>query len=275
MRRLFMQAIKYKWMANNGNLEPFLFTHESNKIERTSLLNTDISLSIGEKHCIGYIAKGKHIECPENRIMKGDWNCNECKLRDDFFMCIKCDGSECINAKQRGGCMENLYFVYLAAFHDILKVGISYQFRLLERLIEQGADFGAKIASIKDGKDVRVIEQKIMSDLNIVDRLRGEQKQKLLFGNPNKCIENITSSVKTLKNNSVGKHMIPIEIYDLRNYYRLENVLCEPKKINIENNTKLGGKIVAAKGNILVGKNNEGFFSFNAHELIGRTFNYN
>ncbi len=270
---LSMQAIKYKWMPHDGTPEPHLFLSGDGGISRTRLLNNEISLSLGERHCIGHFVNGRHVKCPGNRVVN-DANCNECKLRDDFFMCMKCDGSECINKKQRSGCEENIYFIYLAAFGSILKVGISYRFRLMERLIEQGADFGAKIAAVKDGKEVRTIEQKIKHDLNIVDRLTGEQKQGLLFGNPNTCIENIFSSINTLKNNG-GIEMVQPEVYDLRGYYRLENVVLEPEKLKIKNGTKIEGSVVAAKGNIVIVKNGGSFLSFNSHDLIGREIKLN
>ncbi|MBI3190926.1 DUF2797 domain-containing protein [archaeon] len=264
-----MQTIKYKWTTNNSTLEPSLFFLD-NGIRKFDIMNKHISMSVGERRCIGHFSNGKHVPCPDNRLLDSGYNCNECKLNDDFFMCMKCDGSVCMNEKLRNNCIENKFFVYLAAFDSVIKVGISQQFRLIERLIEQGADFGAKIAAVKDGKEVRVIEQEISSYLNIVDRLTGDQKHKLLFGNPNKSIQMLVSSINSLKNNGVSKYMVPTEIYDLRSYYKLDSVSFEPRKIKMGDNVNIQGDVVAAKGNIVILKTDSGFQSFNAHDLIGR-----
>ncbi len=265
-----MQALKYKWLTKSGGFEPTLFLSDRKEIRRISLMNSVVSLSLGNRYCVGYFSGGRHVECPEKRAVHGEWACNECKLNDDFFMCMKCDGSECINQKQRQACSENNYFIYLAAFDSMLKVGISYHFRLLERLIEQGADFGAKIAAVKDGKDVRTVERYIKSYLKIADRVTGAQKQGLLFCNPNVSVQNINSSISLLRNNGIAKYMVAPEIYDLRNYYGLENVHYHPAPLKVSDGMKIEGRVVAAKGNIVVIKNDDRFVSFNAHDLIGR-----
>ncbi|MCX6815560.1 MAG: DUF2797 domain-containing protein, partial [Candidatus Aenigmarchaeota archaeon] len=205
-----MQVIKYKWLTSEATMEPFLFVKDK-EIERIALFDQKLSFTLGKRMCIGYFKNGKHMPCPYKRVVDTG-HCNECKLHDDFFFCIKCTGEECINEKQRGSCKENSYFVYLAAFNSILKVGISYQFRLLERLIEQGADFAAKIAVVKDGKDVRSVEQEIKNYLQIVDRVVGNEKHKMLFCNPNIAVANIFNAINSLKNNGVSKHMIHPEV---------------------------------------------------------------
>jgi len=251
-------------------MEPFLFAHDGKEIKRIDLFSNTFSLSIGRKTCIGYFHEGKHVSCPNRREISGEWHCNECKLNDDFFLCMKCTGEECINDKQRSSCEANMYFVYLAAFNSLLKVGISYHFRLLERLIEQGADFAAKIACVKDGKEVRLVEQEIKNYLNIQDKVAGDEKYRMLFGNPNLAVANIVQALSNLRNNGVSKYMVPTEVYDLRSYYHLNNVPYMPEKLHIKDNTRLSGTCVAAKGNILVFRNENRFFSVNAHEMIGR-----
>ena len=265
-----MQMIKYKWNSVDDIMQPFMFLSDSGKIKKAKLFDEDISMRIGDRTCIGHFSKSKHVQCKEKRAVTGEWNCNECKLRDDFFMCMPCDGTECINSKQRHGCEESKYYIYLAAFDSVLKVGISQQFRIMERLIEQGADFGAKIAYMKDGKDVRVVEQEIRSKLDIVDRMTGDQKQKMIFANPNTCVSNIISAINKLKSNGISKYMITPEIYDLRNHYRLANVHHDPRRARISDGTHIEGSVVAAKGNIIIMNDVKGFFSFNAHDLIGR-----
>jgi len=259
-----MQITKYRW----ENWEPTLILRDNDYMSKIRLINQKINFRIGKKMCIGFYKNGKHNPCPKSREILTDWFCRDCIKKDDFFLCVKCDGSDCINEKQRGSCKENNYFIYLAAFDNILKVGISYEFRFLERLVEQGADLAAKIVFLKDGKKARQMEQEIKQQLNVVDRIRGFQKHEILFGDPNKCAVNIMNALSKLEKN--GFDIKDTEIYDLRNYYRLGNILSKPQKIEIKENTELKGEVVSAKGNIIVFRNEESFFSINSHDIIGR-----
>ena len=99
-----MQAIKYKWLSTTEGLEPFIFVKNGSDIDKIRLINQNISLSIGKKHCIGYFKNGRHIDCPHNRTVDSGWHCNECRINDDFFLCVKCTGEKCINEKQQTSC---------------------------------------------------------------------------------------------------------------------------------------------------------------------------
>ncbi|HLC67696.1 MAG TPA: DUF2797 domain-containing protein [archaeon] len=263
-----MQFVKYRWETSGLSGEPFLSVRKDNTVGKVRLLDQDVSMKIFEKTCIGYTKKTRHHPCPQNRQVDDERMCRECMLNDDFFMCVKCDGSECINDPQRNSCAKSKYYVYLAAFSDVLKVGISQEHRVLERLIEQGADMGAKIALIQDGKLVREIEQKIRSELGIKDRLRGIEKQKLLFGNPNTSAINIFTAFAKLRKN-FGEYLIGPEIYNLQSIYRINSLSEHPKPFSLDYGSSIEGRIVAAKGNILVMRNSEGLHSFDANKMIG------
>lgn len=264
-----MQAVKYKWLVSREAAEPFMVLRAESGLERLKLLGESVSIKAGMKSCIGYYRDGRHFECPQKMALHSGWCCNECRMNDDYFLCMQCTGAECINTKQRQECSELVYYIYLAAFGDLLKVGISLERRIMERLVEQGADMGALIALVKDGKDVRLIEQQICRELGIVDRIRGAQKHELIFGNPNAAALNILNAINSLKG-KFSSYMIRPEIHDLRAYYRLHNVVSEPKKFSVTDGSEISGTIVAAKGNILIFENNGTFYSLNSHDLIGR-----
>ncbi|MFC2143080.1 DUF2797 domain-containing protein [Candidatus Aenigmatarchaeota archaeon] len=230
-----MQIIKYRW----EKWRPLFIIRDDGKLTKLDLLNNDISFKLGKKRCIGYYKSGKYRPCPDNVEIESGWSCNDCVKKDDFFMCVKCDGSGCINEKQRKSCKKNKYFIYLASFDSILKVGISYEFRLLERFVEQGADMAAKIAVVKDGKEARQIEQRIKKYLNITDRVRGESKN--IFGDPNKSIVNILDSIDKLM--KAGFDLIEPEIFDLRRYYNLQNITKHPSLLTIKDDIKLIGNV--------------------------------
>lgn len=259
-----MQIVKYKW----EDWEPSFVLADNGNTDKLRLLNQEISLKTVKKRCIGFFQAGRHFKCPENREITSGWSCDPCKVMDDYFMCIRCDGRGCINPKQRDSCMKNNYFVYLAAFGQILKVGISYERRLLERLVEQGADFGAKIAMIRDGKNVRIIEQQIKQSLSAVDRVLGDEKHANLFANPNQSAASIYKAILRLRSNNLGCLIAP-EIYDMRKYYMLHNVPVIPEKMEIKDSLSIIGKVVAAKGNMLILNSEDSFYSINAHRLIG------
>lgn len=235
-------------------------------MERIRLFNSEIHATIGEKRCTGFFLDGRHSECGE-RIDYGS-QCNSCVLKDRFSLCFRCTGEKCINEKRRDACKEEHYMIYLAAFNSILKVGISFERRFIERLVEQGADFGAIVGRVKDGLVVRQIEQRIASALGITDRVKGDEKKRMLFCNPNVAMQNITQAIKKLRS-EFAQYLIQPQIFDLRRYYRLHNVFLEPKAMTVEENTELKGHVVAAKGNIMVIENGE-FSAVNAHELLGR-----
>lgn len=270
-----MQAIKYKWVFSHGGAEPFLIVRNPEGLDRMQLFGGEFSMTICGKKCVGYYRGGRHSECPQQRTIESGWCCNECRLNDDYFLCMQCNGSECINRKQRKECSENVYYIYLAAFSGVLKVGISLERRVLERLVEQGADLGALVALVKDGKEVRLVEQRIAKELSITDRIRGAQKHELIFGNPNLAAINIFNAIKKLRENGFGEYIIPPEIYDLRPYYRLENIFGTPEKISVSDGCVVDGSVVAAKGNIMILENKGSFYSLNSHDLIGREIESN
>ncbi|HLC77434.1 MAG TPA: DUF2797 domain-containing protein [archaeon] len=263
-----MQLVKYKWDVKGLSGQPFLFARDGKETVKIKLFDEKISMKLGKRTCIGYNKNGTHFECPSKRSVDNERVCRECALNDDFFMCMKCTGEECINEPQRPSCMENKYFIYLAAFSSMLKVGISYEFRILERLIEQGADMGAKIGMVKDGKLAREVEQKISKELNISDRISGVDKQRMLFGSPNVASMNIFNAYNKLRTNGVSSHLINPEIYNLQSIYRVSSISNMPLSIDVKEGAAVEGDIVAAKGNIIIVKNSTGLFSINASKMV-------
>lgn len=265
-----MQLVKFKWNVNRDLTgEPSLVARRGSELVNIPLLENRLDLNLGKKTCIGHNRKGKYYSCPKSREITTEKMCRECVLNDDFFMCVKCDGSECLNDSQRNDCAKNNYHIYLAAFSSVLKVGISHEFRLIERLVEQGADMGAKIGTVQDGKLVREIEQKIRKELGIIDRVSGEDKQKMIFGNINTASINIFNAYSKLKMNGISKYLVHPEIYNFQNIYRLYNVQSHPAPLVLEEGARIHGDVLASKGNIIILRNNDGLFSVNASKLIG------
>ncbi len=251
------QIVKYRW----ENWEPAFFLSDGSKMP---LFGQRLSMTVGEKKCIGYVKNGKRFKCPHENKTVYENVCDGCKKMDDYYFCMCCSG-ECLNPRKRGQCLKGRYVVYMAAFDSLLKIGISVEHRLMERLVEQGADFGTNLMTITDGKAVRKIEQKIRSSLEITDRICGKTKSSVIFGDPNSSVHALNEKIKLLK---VSFPDIDSEIFDLRKFYRLENVTETPVFIEPPGNS-FEGEVVAAKGNIII-INNGSWQMANAHRFIGR-----
>lgn len=261
-----MQAIKYRW----EEWEPCLVLRNEERLEKMRLFGAALSMTVGKKHCIGFSSSGRSYPCPELKEIESGYYCAGCVASDDFFPCVQCTGAECINPDRRGECEEENYFIYFAAFNSLLKVGVSFEYRLLERLVEQGADFGAKVGLVKDGKTARLVEQSIRRSLGITDRVTGHQKHENLFCDPNRCAAKIRGALSMLRFSGFSRYLVPPEIYDLRTHYRLHEVVAQPARLDIAERTVVSGRIVAAKGNLLVLHNSSGYYTMNSHSLIGR-----
>ena len=261
------QIFRIQWQ----NFNPTIEIREDDGIKSWPLFEQKISWKIGKKYCVGYWKNG-YRPCPNNAEISYGSKCKVCKQLDEYFSCVKCDGSKCLNKGKRKMCMNDEFYIYLASFDSLLKVGISRTYRLRLRLIEQGADFGAKIVRIKDGKIARQTEQKIAKTLNIIDRVNGQQKFNNLFADPNLSLKNLSDGIERLK--KIGMLKNDAEIFDLRKFYHLEKISAIPKFITKLENKTLNGKIVSLKGNLMIVETDDDFIAVNTHELLGRKIKF-
>lgn len=173
----------------------------------------------------------------------------------------------CKNPKQRHGCEQNKYWIYLAAFGGMLKVGCSYERRFFERMIEQGADFGCRLGIIQDGGYARLLEQKIARYLGLPDKIDGSMKQAKMFGDPNSSVVSIASAIAKL----IDGNLIDLrpETFDFRQYYRLDNVVIRPRPVQVMPGMRFIGDVLATKGNIIVMRTAAGTISLDARRLVG------
>ncbi len=247
---------------------------KNDKEHEIDLFSEPIDIEIGKLCCIGFRKNGKLFPCVNKNEIPSGWQCPDCIKKDDYAHCIRCDGSTCFNPEQRPGCMKNDYYIYLAAFGDLLKVGLSFKFRSLQRFVEQGADFAARIAHLKDGRVARKLEQHIAKTLNTIDRVKGTQKFDQLFKDPCESMKNITNAIDMLKENNIN-YLIEPEIEDLRAFYRLENIKHHPEHMEISSGVRMKGQVIACKGNLIFLENEKGTFAINSHRLVGRMVKVN
>ncbi|MBI5332281.1 MAG: DUF2797 domain-containing protein [Candidatus Aenigmarchaeota archaeon] len=261
-----MQIIGYKW-KNGDSWSPKLITIEDDRIRFHDLFDKDISMKIGGLYCIGYFTNGKRSPCPTNEKLEKGTVCKACEEKDYYHKCLGCSG-ECINEKHRETCKDTTFYTYLTTFGPLLKVGISQEHRFFERMIEQGAELGIKFGRIKDGKEARQLEQRIKRLLLCEDRVYGDTKERHMFGDPNAVMLKLRNALETIQ--KFGMSSINTEIYDFRKYYKLNNVTKQPKPIIINTGTVIEGTVIAAKGNLLILKKGDDFYTINVHRLVAR-----
>ena len=106
---------------------------------------TELEYTLGDRHCAGALTESGHVPCAERTAPK-------CPQHRSTWVCAKCTGT-CL--KDEMDCIEP-HVVYLAAFApDTFKVGVTKEWRLETRLREQGADRGARVTTVPDGRIAR------------------------------------------------------------------------------------------------------------------------
>lgn len=145
---------------------PALLVSDDDGLDRVELTTgQEISYSLGDRHCAGTIHEGQHLAC-------GATKAPHCQDHSHVWVCARCTG-ECL--KDEMDCYDT-HAVYLAAFApDVFKVGVTRAERLETRLREQGADRGAHIRTVSNGRIAREIEAGLAAE--IPDRVRVPTKR--------------------------------------------------------------------------------------------------
>jgi hypothetical protein len=127
--------------------------------------DTELDYALGERHCAGAVTDSGHIPCSASTAP-------QCPQHRSTWVCAKCTGT-CL--KDEMDCVEP-HVVYFAAFApDTFKVGVTKEWRLETRLREQGADRGARLTTVPDGRIAREREAEIAAE--IPDRVRVPRKR--------------------------------------------------------------------------------------------------
>ncbi len=124
-----------------------------------------LSYTLDGRHCAGTLHEGQHLSCAAD-------DAPYCQDHSHVWVCARCTGT-CL--KDEMDCYDS-HAVYLAAFApDVFKVGVTRRERLETRLREQGADRGAHIRTVSNGRIAREIEANLATEIS--DRIRVPTKQ--------------------------------------------------------------------------------------------------
>jgi len=128
---------------------PALLLGDGGDVEAVALEpGTDLSYALGDRRCAGAVHEGGHESCDRP-------GAPYCEFHRSTWVCARCTG-DCL--KDEMDCYDD-HAVYLAAFApDAFKVGVTRAQRLETRLREQGADRGAHLRTVENGRIAREIE---------------------------------------------------------------------------------------------------------------------
>jgi hypothetical protein len=146
---------------------PAVLVADDGSVDRVSLESgRELSFALGVRHCTGVIDGDDHRPCDRSTTPY-------CDAHTDRWPCARCAG-DCSLPLQ--SCREE-HVVYLAAFAPAtFKVGVTRSWRLRRRLREQGADRGAHLRTVENGRIAREIEADIAVEVG--DRVRVPTKIK-------------------------------------------------------------------------------------------------
>lgn len=145
-----MQVVGYE---TRGKSDRAALVLASDGTVRREALDPGVELSyrLGERHCAGVLEDDVHTPC-------GEPEAPYCDRHTSRWACARCRG-DC--ELPLPTCREE-HAVYLAAFAPAtFKVGVTRSWRLERRLYEQGADRGAHLRTVPDGRVARQIEADI------------------------------------------------------------------------------------------------------------------
>lgn len=166
-----MRAIvKVTWKNTSKGWSAELLTTDGTEFSRQGLQNSrELNIEISnQRRCTGYAPeRGERAVCPEFRKIKKGSQCPECRGKDIYSGYVRGDTETNL---------EGDFSVYLAQVGKKLKVGVTRSEKIPKRWIEQGADYGAEIASGLTSKEALEEEQRITDENGITQRIRKENK---------------------------------------------------------------------------------------------------
>ena len=199
---------------------------------------TTLSYTLGDRHCAGVVDGEEHIACDRSGTP-------HCAYHTSTWVCARCTGT-CL--KDEMDC-DDQHAVYVAAFApDTFKVGVTKLWRLETRLREQGADRGAHVHTVSNGRIARELEADIAAWL--VDRVRTDAK-----------VASIGSEVDD------GAWAAVLDEFDVIDRYQFDYGLDCPTQPVRE--TIAAGTVVGVKGRLLVLDRNGTTYAVDLRDLVG------
>jgi hypothetical protein len=240
------------------------------------------------RYCTGYTTlspkksniSSKHQKimkpCPSKTKLAKGFRCKSCYQSELVHACIICDGSKCsADLATRKHCENTTAYVYLASFGlDRVKVGVAHETRIPRRWIDQGANIAKRII-VGNGIEVRRYEKILHHTLDVLAGVRTDKKVDTLWKEPNanelralsKAEEEIRQRFPNLPFYSEPHH-------NLSKIYRLPHLNRRPIELKVERSLRVSGKVLGAKGSLLLMSNGDLPYCINLTHLVGRRIEF-
>ncbi|MFA6213849.1 MAG: DUF2797 domain-containing protein [Candidatus Micrarchaeia archaeon] len=211
--------------------------------------------------CIGYRAPDGYRECGNGAIHTRQ--CPTCSARDMSRAYTKGDFSGYPELYEAAKKEE--YALYLAGFgDDIVKCGVTRKERFVQRMLEQGADFGAIVGLFLGPDEIYHAEAAVQSRFNLSNSVRISQKMRRLEFDHAFARENFSSMVDMVLESGALPGIKP-EIMELSPHY--------PRVRHAKETHTIIGEVLGAKGEILLFKSGlGGHFAINMRKQVGAFF---
>lgn len=158
------------------------------KLSTGKNLNFEIT---NKRKCTGFaVKKGERKPCPENKEINKGTQCNTCANKDIYTNYIRGDKSTNL---------EGNFSLYLAQIGNTVKVGVTRTERIMQRWVEQGADYAVQLDTGLKAKEALEKEDQISSKENITQRIN--KKDKVVSVKSSKHIQNTLKTLEKRENN--------------------------------------------------------------------------
>lgn len=151
-----MQVVGYETApVGDAEVAVLVLASEGEVTRRSLAPGQSLAYRIVGRHCAGSLDGDRHVSCQNGDVPY----CDEHTSR---WACARCTG----NCSLPLDSCRDPHAVYLAAFApETFKVGVTREWRLQTRLREQGADRGAHLRTVENGRIARQIEADIATDI--------------------------------------------------------------------------------------------------------------
>lgn len=276
-----------EWWKNNGKWTCSLICYD--EVFDQIWLEPDVNLSFEVQpgqYCVGYTTLSSStsktsialepwkdmVPCPSKANLKKGYKCSSCYHADSVHPCLICDGAKCLAERSlQRTCQEATAYVYLATFgSNEVKVGVAHKTRIPQRWIEQGANLAKRII-MGNGIEVRRFEKAIHSALNVLSGLKTDKKVDTLWKRHSREEVNaLAKAEEEIKKRFPESPFYYDNIYDLSEIYNLPSLDRRPIELKIKKNPQILGKILGAKGSLLLLSTGGIPYFLNLKHLVGR-----
>jgi hypothetical protein len=236
-----VQVVGYETGERAGASEAALLVAREGAVDREPLpAGRTLDFTLGERRCAGALDGTEHIACEKPAAPY-------CEAHDSTWVCARCTG-DCLKAEM--DCYQQ-HAVYFAAFApDTFKVGVTKLPRLQTRFREQGADRGAHVYTVENGRIAREIEAELAAEIPVPDAVRVPRK-----------ISGMGRTVDEAAWNRLLEEFDIEETYSFDYGFELDAAPVPE--------TMASGTVVGTKGRVLVLERDGGRFAVDMRDLVG------